>query len=81
MKKAGATRSGVRKSSGNVFEDLGFECGRVEGFGEQEALGLVDLFFAKVVHLADRLDALGECFQPEVLAELDQGVDQRFRFG
>ena len=54
---------------------------RIERPGQQEALGFVDVFAAEVVHLVGGLDAFGEGGEAEVLAELDEGADQRLGLG
>ena len=41
-------------------EDLGFDGGGVERSGEEEALGLVDVFLSEVVHLFGGFNAFGE---------------------
>jgi hypothetical protein len=39
---------------------LGFDGGGVERSGEEEALGLVDVFLSEVVHLFGGFNAFGE---------------------
>ena len=72
--------SSARRSGSGGCEELGFEHVGVEGPGEEEALGLVDVLATEMVHLAGGLDAFGEGLEPEVLAELDEGPDERLGF-
>jgi hypothetical protein len=53
-------------------QELGLEDVGVQGLGEQEALGFVDVFTAEVVHLSGGLKSFGEGGQPKVFAELDE---------
>jgi hypothetical protein len=66
---------------GEAGEDEPLEVVRCEGFAEEEALGVVDVFVAEVVELVDGFDAFGEGFEAEVAAELDEDADQRVGFG
>ena len=63
------------------IEEQRLEGFRVEGFGEEESLYLVDVFAAEVVDLAGAFDSFGEGLQAEVFAELDEGVDEGVGFG
>jgi len=45
---------------------LGLAGFRLEGTGQEEPLGLVDLLAAEMVDLADRLDTFGEGLEAEV---------------
>ena len=58
-------------------EDLGFEGVQVQRAGKKETLDFVHLLTSQVVHLTVGLDAFGEGPQAEVLAELDEGADDR----
>src|SRR5580658_4930227 len=63
------------------FKKLSFEGVGVEGSGEEEALGLIDLFVSEMVHLFGGLDALGQRLQTEVSSQLHQSADQRLGLG
>ena len=72
---SGAVCGGDRSCGG---EEFGFDDGGVEWAGQEETLGLVDVFVSEVVHLVGGFDAFGQGREPEVLTELHERGNERF---